>query len=275
MRLASAMWKVVSGFISLITAGFIDLEKGLFRKNAGVIGVKYDTLIDKMRTDGERVYESLVDLVKMQETRRQRITKVTSETELLKKKRTAAFDLAKKCALKFGADIAGRDANPEYMKLQAAYTDYDSSIKSKESEIAAIQKEIDTQEPTINKLKVQLQSLEREVDKVRDKKATTIANVKLASSAEKWKKIAGLDTSGYAELSRELDDINNEALADMKVSTELSGNSAQDLDAELLVHAERTQASNEFDRLIAEATQVETKTATSEEQVAEKAKLPD
>jgi phage shock protein A len=273
-RMLRAIFKIFSSVLSTITAGFIDLEKSWFRNNTGVIGVKYDTVIEKMQADGNRVYDSLVQLVKMQETRKQRVAKVQADLDVLKKKRDAAFALALKRAEKFGSDIAARDIDPEYMKLQSAYTDYNSTMKSKTAEIDSSAKEIATQDPMIAKLKVELQSLEREVEKTRDKKATTIANVSLAKSAEKWKTVTGLDKSGYSELSRELDDINNEALADMKVSAELSGNSAKDLDSELLIHAERSEASDEFDRLIAAASKVET-SATSEEKVGEKAKLPE
>jgi predicted nucleic acid-binding Zn-ribbon protein len=268
-----AVFRLLSGCVYFMTAGIVNLEKSWFRENVGVLEQKYEKLIDEKRKDGQKSVEALTGLVKTQEMKRQEIAKFETKVADLERK----FEVHMKAAKKRATDLAhlspdelNKDA--DYLKYKTAAMDYQSTLKSNKESLEAARTELKTFEAQVLNMKTVVQSLQRDVTRLADKKYEAIGKVIGAKQAREAQNQANsFNRSNTAQLERELDDIVNEATASVKVSMEMMNVDANKDEANLLADAERTAASDEFDRLIGVAEKVE----TAQPESVEKAKLPE
>ena len=99
--------------------------------------------------------------------------------------------------------------------------------------------------------KTQLESLLRELEKLKEEKHATVADL---ITAKEEKEIAdmitGISNDRTAEELQELRDIRDQAKATARVSREMAGTDVDRSEAEFLEYAEQSVADDEFDALI-------------------------
>ena len=139
----------------------------------------------------------------------------------------------------------------DYQRCLAAYNDFSSTLKEKQERLEEHESDAEEYRKTIGEHKVQLQSLLRELEKVKAESAETVADVITAKQEKEIADtLAGIAQDGTAEELQQLREMRQELRAEAKISKEISGTEAKTQEAEFLEYARQSEASNEFDALL-------------------------
>jgi phage shock protein A len=174
---------------------------------------------------------------------------------------------------RYGGDVEAVKNDPEYLKCQTSFKDFDSTLAGKETHCAELEDDINALQSNIAQHKVQLQSIMRELDKIKQEKHETVADM---ITAKEEREIADM-ISGISEdrTSRELEELRelrHHAKAGARVSREMAGLDAKQSEEEFLQYAAESVADDEFDRLIGLTKQADRPTA---DQSSEKTRIPE
>ena len=85
--------------------------------------------------------------------------------------------MAKKVVERHDGNIEAVKDDPEYLKCQAAFKDFSSTLAEKEGRCAELEADIETLEKNVAGHKVQLESLRRELDKISQEKHEAVADM--------------------------------------------------------------------------------------------------
>ncbi|KKK86303.1 hypothetical protein LCGC14_2764580, partial [marine sediment metagenome] len=134
---------------------------------------------------------------------------------------------------------------------KAAFSDFGSTLEEKEARIAELEDDIAGYGDRIKSHKIQLQSLQRDIDKIKDEAADTVADMITAKEEKQLNDVlSGISEDGTgAELER-MREQRNQAKAEAKVASELAGTDSKRLEAEYESFAAANQANDEFDDLL-------------------------
>ena len=241
-----AIFKLVSGFVYLVTGGLVNLEQYLFKGNTTVIAAKYDSVIATKTKRQEELLGAIEKLVTINAQKEQVLRKKTEEIAKLRQSQLGAKTKAQKLSEGLSKDAA--EKNIEYIKAKSSYTDYATTVAEKEKQCTEAELDIKSRSEMIQKYKLEFTSLQRELDNIKSEKHETIADVTVAKEAAAANKQAlGLSEDNSAEVLRELREQRDHYKASVAVSSELAGLSAKAEDEEYASYAERDEAENEFD----------------------------
>jgi hypothetical protein len=167
--------------------------------------------------------------------------------------------------------------NEEYIKCLAAFNDFTTTLAEKNARIAELEADIKQLGDNIGGHKVQLQSLLREIEKLKEEAAATVADMITAKEEEEIANmISGISDAGHAKELQDMRDLRQQQKAQARVSRELAGTDTKRQEAEFLEYARKGVATDEFDKLIGLAAEADAAAASDgqrEEQV--KSKLPE
>jgi phage shock protein A len=148
-------------------------------------------------------------------------------------------------------DIEAVKNDPEYVKCQAAFKDFSTTLTEKQNHAVELEEDIKTFATNISGHKTQLQSLLREIEKLKTEKHETVAELLTAKEEQEIADmIAGISQDRTSEELQELREVRDQAKATARVSREVAGVDAQRSEAEFLEYATQTAADSEFDTLI-------------------------
>ncbi len=234
--------------------------------NPGVMMASYDRILEDKRARLQQYKDAISAMIAQEESKKEKLRALTDEISKLEKLKAGAAARAKQIVDKYVGDPAAVKSDPEYIKCQAAFKDFSSTLAEKQARAAELDEDLKTMVTNIAGHKTQIQSLMRELEKLKDEKHDAVAEV---LSAKEEKQIAdmmtGLANDRTSEELRELRELRSKASANARVSRELAGLDAKRAENEFLEYAQNTEADDEFDRLIGLAAKKESTEASAAE----------
>jgi len=253
----SAIGRYIRAFFYLIT-GRIDKARKSLMSNPTVVEATYDNIIEEKAARCRQYKDALGKMVAKEEEKKDKLRVLATGDHkdapgipYYTKLKAGAAAKARELVAKHGGDAEKVKSDPEYIKCQAAFRDFTSTLEEKEK--AAKELEVDLAElgKNIGGHKANIQGLLRDLDKLKSEKHEAVADI---ISAKEEKEIAdminGIAEDRSAKELQELRELRREAKGQAKVSRELSGLDNKVAEADFLAYAESTASDNEFDKLI-------------------------
>ena len=260
--------------IGYLITGRFDRARQSMSMNPDVIRATYDRVIEEKKKRIQQYKDAVGAMITQEERKKSALKKLSEDVARLRKLREGAAAMAKKVVERHNGDIESVKSDPEYIKCQGAYKDFTSTLESKEERATELENEIRELAKNVSGHKVQLEGLLRDIDKIKQEKHATIAEIITAKEEKEIADmIAGISKDRTAEELQELRDLRDKAKATARVSREMAGTDVARSEAEFLEYATKSAADDEFDALIGLSKQADAQ--TSESDAAEKTRLPE
>jgi phage shock protein A len=257
--------------VGYLLTGRVDRARQALSMNPDVVRATYDRVIDEKKSRIQQYKDAVGGMIVQEEKKKTSLTRLTEEVVRLKQLRDGAAAMARKVVERHGGDVEAVKQDPEYQKCQSAYKDFTSTLAEKEDRCTELEQEIQELVKTVGGHKTQLESLLRDLERIRQEKHATVAELITAKEEKEIADmISGISKDRTSEELQELRDIRDQAKATARVSREMAGIDAARSEAEFLDYATKSAADNEFDALIGLSKQVE-KTG----EPAEKTRIPE
>lgn len=265
-----AIGRYFRAFGYLLT-GRIDRARQALSANPDVVRATYDRVIEQ-KTERIHQYKDAVGaMIAQEEKKKSSLKRLSDEVVHLKKLRDGAAAMARKVVERHGGNSEAVKTDPEYLKCQAAFKDFSSTLAEKEDRCRELEQEIGEISKGIGGHKTQLETLLRDLDKLRGEKHEAVADLITAKEEKEIADlISGISKDRTNEELQELRDIRDRAKATARVSRELAGTDVARSEAEFLDYATKDAANDEFDKLIGLS-----KDAGSTAEAAAKTRIPD
>ncbi len=245
-----AIGRYFRAFGYLLT-GRVDQARRAMSTDPAVVQATFDNIIQEKKKRISQYKDAVGAMIAQEEKKKASLKRVTGEVERLTKLRDGAAAMARKLVEKHNGNTDAVREDPEYIKCQSAFKDFSSSLGEKESLVEELEGDIKAFESNIAGHKTQLQSLLREIEKLKTEKHETVAEI-LTSKEEKEisDMLAGISQDRTSEELQELRDIRDNAKATARISREVSGVDAKRSEEEFLEYAAHSTADSEFEALI-------------------------
>lgn len=229
----------------------VDKASETLRMNPGVISANYDRIIVEKRERLNQYKDAVSAMIAQEESKKEKLRQVTEEIGKLEKLRAGAAAKAKKLVEQYSGDPEAVKRDPEYLKCQAAFKDFSSTLAEKQQRATEIDEDLKQLVANCSGHKTQIQSLMRELDKLKEEKHDAVADV-LSASEERQiaDMMTGLSNDRTSEELRELRELRQKSSASARVSRELAGLDSKKAEAEFLEYSQSSEADDEFDALI-------------------------
>lgn len=250
----------------------VDKASETLRMNPGVISANYDRIISEKRQRLNQYKDAVSSMIAQEESKKDKLRGLTQEIEKLEKLKAGAAAKAKSLVEKYNGDVAAVKGDPDYVKCQAAFKDFSNTLAEKQQRAAELDEDLKALVANVNGHKTQIQSLMRDLEKLKEEKHDAVADV---LSATEEKEIAdmmtGLSNDRTSEELRELRELRQKSNANARISRELAGLDTKRAEAEFMEYAQANEADDEFDALIG----LGAKEAKPSEQAQSDAQIPE
>lgn len=236
--------------LGYLFTGRIDRISSVWQRNPDVISATYDRVVEEKRKRLNQYKDAVGGMIVTDEKKKITLKNLTEETTKLERLKSGALAKAKQVAARYNdPDLIKND--PEYIKCQAAFRDFSSTLEEKTKHIQELEVEIENNQHNLSGHKSQIESLMRDLEKIKNEKHEVIADV---VSAEEERKIAdmfsGISEDKTSQELSELREMRTKAKAGARMSRELAGLDNKKSEEDFLAYAENNIADNEFDKLI-------------------------
>ncbi len=224
----------------------------------------YEDIISDKKGNIQRYKQAIGQLIALVEQKKSAVKTLTDEVSNLEELKSGAIAKAQQTA----ADLQKEGMSPEevkqhteYTRCVTAYQEFNTNLQEKEGRITDLESEIETAQADIDSHKIQITTLTRDLDKIKNEQSEAVADLITAKEQEEIADmLSGISTDGTsAELTR-MREIREKAKGRSKVAQELAGTSSESQEQEFLAAARSSSTSDEFDALIFGAQQTDTKT---------------
>ena len=274
MNPLGAVWRYVKSFLYLIT-GQIDKARRAVDSNPNVMRAKFDDII-KSKVDQIHTYKQAVaTLIAQQEKKMAKVKSLTNEVQKLENLKAGALAMAKQAVAKLQGEGKTNEvvhADPNYKKCLTAYNDFAATLTEKQDHIKDLEGDIGEYDDSIANHKINLQQLQRDIEKLKSEAADAVADVITSKEeTELADMINGISKDGMGKELENLRDLRHEMRAEARISREMAGTDTKVQEAEFLEYARSNTATDEFDALLGMAEGTESaETAASEPEQLEK-----
>lgn len=248
------MFKAIGRYVralGYLLTGRIDESRRALSTNPAVVQATYDKVIEEKTKRIHQYKEAVGAMIAQEEKKKTALKKLSEDVDRLRKLRDGAAAMARKVVERHNGNTEAIKSDPEYIKCQAAYKDFNSTLSEKEAHCKELEEDISGFEQNISGHKTQLQSLLREIDKIRGEKHETVAEMLTAKEEnEIADMLSGISKDRTNEELQELRDVRDQAKATARVSREMAGVDTQRSEAEFLEYATAAESDSEFDALI-------------------------
>lgn len=259
--------------LGYLFTGRIDKARRAISANPNVVGATFDRVIEEKKKRIDQYKDAVGAMIAQEERKKSQLKTLSEEVGRLKNLRDGAAAMARKVVERHAGNAEAVKNDPEYVKCQSAYKDFSTTLQEKEARCAELEKDIQTFVQNIAGHKTQLQSLLREIEKLKSEKHETVAQMLTAKEEKEIADmIAGISRDRTGEELQELRDIRDQATATARVSREMAGVDAKRSEQEFLDYAAKTTADSEFDALIGLTKETR---AASEPATADKTRIPE
>ncbi len=274
-----AVFRWVKALGYLVT-GQLDAARRTLDMNPHVVRAKYDEVLRDKTGRIHQYKQAVSGLIAQQENKMGKVKALTEEVGRLEGLKAGALAKAKQRVNELQA--AGKTTeeiqhDEEYMRCQAAFGDFSSTLAEKQARIDELEADIADYGKRVAEHKVQMQSLLRELEKLKAEQADAVADIITArEEKEIAETVAGIAKDGTAEELQRLRQLRQEVKAEARITKELAGTDTKNQEREFLEYARSSQASSEFDALIGLAGAAEKDVKAAPDKEADKAaKLPE
>jgi len=258
--------------LGYLLTGRIDAARQTLGSNPDVVRATYDQVITEKTKRIHQYKDAVGAMIAQEEKKKSTLKRLTDEVIQLRKLRDGAAIMARKVVERHQGNVEAVKSDPEYLKTQSAFQDFSTTLQEKETHIAGLEDDIRTFATNIGGHKTQLQSLLRELDKLKQEKHETVAQIITArEEREIAEMIAGISQDRTSEELQDLRDLRDQAKATARVSREMAGVDTRRSEQEFLEYATKSAADSEFDALIGLTRQQ----AAAPPEPAEKTRLPE
>lgn len=215
----------------------------------------YQDVIDEKKSRIQQYMTAVGEMSAQNERRLSKITRLNEEVVHLEKVMAGALAKAKK----HQADLTSAGKTPDeiahdemMIKLKGAYADAKSTCDSKKEQIAGLEEEIRENKKRIGSHEIQLQTMQREIQKLKDEKSEAVADVKAAQFEQSIADtLSGISEDKTDETLEMLRGVRDNAKGKAAVARTVAGNDASAFDNELASFGADSAGANEFDALLA------------------------
>ena len=237
--------------LGYLLVGKVDRARQTLNVNPDVVRATFDNVILEKKKRIHQYKDAVGAMIAQEEKKKSQLKRITEEIQKLQKLRDGAAAMARKLVEKHNGDAESVKSDPQYAKCQAAFKDFSSTLAEKEDRVASLEGDLLELTKNIAGHKTQLESLLRELEKIKEEKHATVADLMTAKEEKEIAEmIVGISNDRTAEELQELRDVRDRAKATARVSREMAGTDVKRSEAEFLEYAEQTVADDEFDALI-------------------------
>ncbi len=237
--------------LGYLITGRINKAREALDMNPAVMSATYDNVIEEKRKRLTQYKDAVSAMIAQEETKKEKLSALTQEIQKLEQLKSGAAAKAKQLVDKYAGDPSAVKSDPEYLKCQSAFKDFSSTLAEKIKRANELEDDLKTMVANVAGHKTQIQTLMRELDRLKEEKHDAVADI---LSAKEEKELAdmmtGLSNDRTTEELRDLRELRSKASANARVSRELAGLDAKKAENEFLEYAQQTEADNEFDALI-------------------------
>ncbi|MCA9186292.1 MAG: hypothetical protein R3E01_30280 [Pirellulaceae bacterium] len=248
------MFRAIGRFfraVGYLLTGRVDRARQALSTNPDVVRATFDRVIEEKKKRIHEYKDAVGAMIANEEKKKTALKRLTDEVERLTKLRDGAAAMARKVVERHNGNTEAVKADPEYAKCQAAYQDFSSTLAEKEARCKEIEDDIELLAKNVSGHKTQLESLLRELEKVKEEKHSTVADIMTAKEEQEIADmLTGISKDRTAEELQELRDARDSARAKARVSREMAGTDTKRSEAEFLEYASKATADSEFDALI-------------------------
>lgn len=272
------MGRYVRAFFYLIT-GRIDASRKELSRNPYVIQATFDNIVAEKKQRIHQYKDAVAAMIAQEEKKIARVKQLTEEVNRLEQLKEGAAAKAKSVVNQLkslGLSMDQIKTNEDYMRCLAAFNDFSSTLEEKSAHITELEADIKDIGNNIAGHKVQLQSLQREIEKLKEEASSTVADMITASEEEEIADmLAGISNDSSAKELADMRDLRQEQKAKARISREMAGTDAKRMENEFIEYARAGSATDEFDRLIGLAAETDQADKSAEQESQVRSKLPE
>ncbi len=266
-RWFKAVWYKLTGAMDQARRG-LDTDPHVMR-------AKFDEIIKGKVNQIHTYKQAVATLIAQQEKKMAKVKSLTNEVQKLENLKAGALAMAKQAVAKLQGEGKTNEvvhADPNYKKCLTAYNDFAATLTEKQDHIKDLEGDIGEYDGSIASHKINLQQLQRDIEKLKSEAADAVADVITSKEeTELADMINGISKDGMAKELQNLRDLRHEMRAEARVSREMAGTDSKVQEAEFLEYARSNTATDEFDALLGMAEGTEgAETAASEPERLEK-----
>jgi chromosome segregation ATPase len=237
--------------LGYLITGRIDAARRTLSENPNVVRATYDHVIEEKKSRIQQYKDAVAGMIAQEEKKSAELKRQSEEVARLQKLMEGAAAMARKVVERHNGNAEAVKTDPEYLKCQAAFKDFSSTLAEKEARCAELEEDIKTLQNSVNGHKTQLQSLLRDLERISQEKHETVADLITArEERELSDMIAGISEDRTSRELEELRDMRQKARAEARVSREMAGLDTRRQEEEFLQYAAKSQTDTEFDKLI-------------------------
>ena len=264
--------------IGYLLTGRIDSARKELSANPYVIQATFDRVITEKKARIQQYKDAVARLIAQQEKKMVTVRSLSDDVAKLEQLKQGAAAKARQVV----ADLKARGMSEEaikhdegYLRCMTAFNDFTSTGKEKADRIAELEADVRNLGENITGHKVQLQQLLRELDKLKEESAATVADVITAKEEKEIADmISGISEDRSSKELEELREMRGTLKANARVSREVAGTDSKRQEAECLEYARTSVATSEFDKLIGLAGESDRKEESAPQKSAE-VRLPE
>lgn len=266
-RWFKAVWYKLTGAMDQARRG-LDTDPHVMR-------AKFDEIIKGKVNQIHTYKQAVATLIAQQEKKMAKVKSLTNEVQKLENLKAGALAMAKQAVAKLQGEGKTNEvvhADPNYKKCLTAYNDFAATLTEKQDHIKDLEGDIGEYDGSIANHKINLQQLQRDIEKLKSEAADAVADVITSKEeTELADMINGISKDGMAKELQNLRDLRHEMRAEARISREMAGTDTKVQEAEFLEYARSNTATDEFDALLGMAEGTEgAETAASEPEQLEK-----
>ncbi|MXZ00966.1 hypothetical protein F4Y93_10085 [Candidatus Poribacteria bacterium] len=238
-------------------------------ENPEAVRGAYEDIISDKKGNIQRYKQAIGQLIALVERKKSTVKNLTDEVEKLEELKSGAIAKAQQTA----ADLQAQGMAPEevkqhaeYVRCVTAYQEFNTNLEDKTRQISELENDIQEAQAGIDNHKIQITSLHRDLEQIKDEQSEAVADLITAREQEEIADmLSGISMDGTsAELTR-MREIREKAKGRSVVAQELAGTDSRSEEQEFLAAARSSSTSDEFDALIFGAQQTDTQTGTETE----------
>ena len=266
-RWFKAVWYKLTGAMDQARRG-LDTDPHVMR-------AKFDEIIKDKVNQIHTYKQAVATLIAQQEKKMAKVKSLTNEVQKLENLKAGALAMAKQAVAKLQGEGKTNEvvhADPNYKKCLTAYNDFAATLTEKQDHIKDLEGDIGEYDGSIANHKINLQQLQRDIEKLKSEAADAVADVITSKEeTELADMINGISKDGMGKELQNLRDLRHEMRAEARISREMAGTDTKVQEAEFLEYARSNTATDEFDALLGMAEGTEgAETAASEPEQLEK-----
>lgn len=263
--------------IGYMFTGRIDAARKTLSSSPHVVNATYDQVIADKRQSVHQFKDAIARLIVQHEQKMSQIRTLTQDVNRFERLKEGAAAKARAEVERLKAGGGAMDeikTNEDYLKCLRAFNDFSAMVEEKQARIGDLEHDVTQFDESIKGHKLQLQQMLKEMERLREEQATTVAEMLTAKEEEQINSmLAGISTDRTSRELGEMRQLRDEMKAKARVARELAGTDTKAEEADFLAYAQNSLVNDEFDQLIglAEDADQQADTAEAEEQT----KLPE